>query len=280
MNDLDILEKLFPKVSRDALQAFYEHARVVSYPPETTLCHQNAVENVFYILLEGRVDIYVHTEGQRFLMDYLSGGACFGEVALFLDRPRSADVVTSESVRVIEVDRDTFDREIITNVQMLRGITQLLVERVLDQHELLRIELAKYRKREQPAPKLFVSYSRRDLEFVMRLTADLEKHGIHTWIDMYNINPAESWTREIGRGLESSQAMLLILSPDALESKNVEDEWLYYLDIGKPVIPVLYRDVTMPYRLHKLQRLDFAHEEYNVALTKLIALVNTMANAP
>lgn len=277
MNDLDTLEQIFPKVSRDALQAFLEGARVVSYPPQTTLCHQSAVEDTFYILLEGRVDIYVHTEGQRFLMDYLTGSACFGEVALFLDRPRSADVVTADAVRVIEVDRETFERDIATNVQMLRAITGLLVERVLDQHELLRIELAKYRKRDQPAPKLFVSYSRRDLEFVMRLVTDLEKHGIHTWIDIYNINPAESWTREIGRGLETSQAMLLILSPDALESKNVEDEWLYYLDIGKPVIPVLHRDVTVPYRLHKLQRLDFAHEEYNVALTKLVALVHTIS---
>ena len=41
--------------------------------------------------------------------------------------------------------------------------------------------------------KVFVSYSRKDLEFAKRLTAELQKSGLDFWIDWEGIPPTVDW---------------------------------------------------------------------------------------
>lgn len=269
---------LFPRLTKEVLDALLARARVVDVEPGVTLCAQGAIEETFYVIVRGSVDVYAQTEDQRFWVDALHAGGCFGEIALILDRPRSADVVTAEATTVIEIDRATFRDFVMTNPQVLIEITQLLVNRILHQQEIMRLEMARYRKRDAPPPKFFVSYSRRDSDFVKRLVTEVGRRGITTWLDVYNLEASQSWTREVGHALDTCGAMLLIMSPDALASKHVEDEWLYYLDMGKPVVPIMYRECPLPYRLHRLQRLDFTHvEDEHNAIDGLVAFLNSMA---
>ncbi len=64
-----------------------------------TICNEGAIENSFYIVLSGRVDVYKVLEGQRLLINYLTTGAHFGDVALLLDQPRSASIITAEPTK-------------------------------------------------------------------------------------------------------------------------------------------------------------------------------------
>jgi hypothetical protein len=50
---------------------------------------------------------------------------------------------------------------------------------------------------------------------------------------------------------------IVVLSPDSVKSDNVMDEVSYALEEHKQVIPVLYHECEMPFRLGRVQYIDF-----------------------
>jgi hypothetical protein len=88
---------------------------------------------------------------------------------------------------------------------------------------------------------IFVSYSRRDQEFVTRLASDLDAHVAGVWFDQADIQPGEKWHDEILDGIRECKAFVLVLSPDAMRSPYVHEEVDTALKLGKPIFPVIYR---------------------------------------
>jgi CRP-like cAMP-binding protein len=276
---LAVLVRVFPDLHADTVESLRATMTVKTYPAGTTLCHRGRVEDIFYVLVEGQADVYGYTDGARFPVDHLTSGDCFGEIGLILDDPRAADVVTSTTVTVIEIDRLSFQRYIRDDFNLLRTVVRLLVQRMIQQEERVFLEMAQLRKQNEPPPKFFICYARADIAFVDRLVGDLLKYGVDLWMDVRNIQPGDSWSSKISRGLKSCQAMLLILSPNATESRNVDDEYNYYLDEEKLIIPIMYRPCDVPFRLRKLHHLDFIGAEddddlYRRQLGRLVAFIN------
>jgi TPR repeat protein len=106
-------------------------------------------------------------------------------------------------------------------------------------------------------PTAFFSYSRDDSEFALRLAADLKAAGADVWLDQLDIEPGQRWARAVEEALTASPRMLVILSPSAVASTNVEDEVTFALEEHKSVIPVLYRDCKIPFQLRPFQHVDF-----------------------
>ena len=107
------------------------------------------------------------------------------------------------------------------------------------------------------APTAFFSYSRDDSEFVLRLAEDLKAAGANVWLDQLDIEPGQRWARAVQDALNKAPRMLVILSPSSAESTHVEDEVNFALEEHKTVIPVLYRDCTVPFQLRPFQYVDF-----------------------
>ena len=103
----------------------------------------------------------------------------------------------------------------------------------------------------------FISYSREDSEFALRLAEDLKAAGAAVWLDQLDIQPGQRWARAVQDALNDCPRMLVILSPSSVDSTNVEDEVSFALEEKKTVIPVLYRECKIPFRLRPLQHLDF-----------------------
>jgi RNA-directed DNA polymerase len=106
--------------------------------------------------------------------------------------------------------------------------------------------------------RVFISYSRSDKEFVLVLTAALVKLGVSVWLDINDISPGSNWGTAIQEGLDCCTLMILVMTPASIESRNVANEWQYYYDNNKPIIPIRLKSVTMPYQLNRLQYLDFS----------------------
>lgn len=120
------------------------------------------------------------------------------------------------------------------------------------------------------AYKIFISYSRTDQDFTQQLADALERGGFEVWIDVEDIQGGTKWSSAIQSGLDSSDAMLLVISPEAMESLNVEDEWQYIMDRGKPIIPILWRPANVHFQLNRLQYIDFHNQTFDKAMTQLI----------
>jgi hypothetical protein len=118
--------------------------------------------------------------------------------------------------------------------------------------------------------KIFFSYSRVDgADFSLRLAQDLKNAGFNVWIDQQDIRAGTEWDLEIEKALETCDCLLFIESEKSVVSNNVLDEVYYALDHRKKVIPVIYHDSKTPYRLQRLQHVDFS-KNYDEGLASLI----------
>jgi hypothetical protein len=95
------------------------------------------------------------------------------------------------------------------------------------------------------------------------------------WLDVFRIEPGRSWARQIGEALDACQVLLVVLSPESVASENVDDEWNYCLDQKKSIVVVLHEPCKVPYRLSKLQYINFHGADYDQALARLVATLNT-----
>ena len=89
--------------------------------------------------------------------------------------------------------------------------------------------------------EIFISYSRRDTEFVTRLASDLDAQVAGVWFDQSAIQLGQNWHDEIIEGIKDCKAFILVLSPDAAASKYVLEEVNKAVELGKTIFPILYR---------------------------------------
>jgi formylglycine-generating enzyme required for sulfatase activity len=134
-------------------------------------------------------------------------------------------------------------------------------------------------------PQIFVSYSRKDEDFARKLAQSLKEIGAEVWIDVENIPAGANWSNSINEALKSCVLMLLIISPDAMSSEPVNDEWQYFHQKKKPIIPILYKPAELHFQLERKQYIDFQQKEYQVALEQLCNElqrygISTKANMP
>ena len=121
---------------------------------------------------------------------------------------------------------------------------------------------------------IFISYSRRDQEFVTRLAADLDTQVAGVWFDQSTIQVGQNWHAEIMDGIRECRAFILVLSPDAAESRYVREEVNKALELGKAIVPVLYRPGKWTGEFESLvkdvQTLDLRSGSYRENFQKLV----------
>jgi hypothetical protein len=91
---------------------------------------------------------------------------------------------------------------------------------------------------------IFISHSTADREFAEDLASRLVEAGHAVWRDGLDVSPGENIALRSGRALERSDAMIVLLSPDAVESRWVRGEIEYALSSPKfegRLIPVVVR---------------------------------------
>jgi len=118
----------------------------------------------------------------------------------------------------------------------------------------------------------FFSYCRNDSDFALRLASDLKAAGARVWLDQLDIVPGEPWDRAVEDALNKCSRMLVLLSPASVNSANVMDEVSFALEEKKIVIPVIYMDCTVPFRLRRLQHVDL-RQDYARGIKELLKIL-------
>ncbi|MEL6384071.1 MAG: TIR domain-containing protein, partial [Cyanobacteria bacterium J06626_18] len=104
---------------------------------------------------------------------------------------------------------------------------------------------------------VFISYSRRNKEFVQKLHAALESTGREIWVDWENIPVAVDWWQEIQVGIELADTFVFVLSPDSVASKVCRQEIKEAVRHNKRLVPIVCQDVD-PAKVHpELARLNW-----------------------
>lgn len=88
---------------------------------------------------------------------------------------------------------------------------------------------------------IFISYSRKNSDFVDRLEADLRARGYRTWVDRHRLEGGVDWKREINSAIAACDLFLLVLSQAAVDSEFVRYEFEEAQQLGKRLMPIQYR---------------------------------------
>lgn len=90
--------------------------------------------------------------------------------------------------------------------------------------------------------KVFISHSHETRDLAESVGKALRRAGLESWNLEQEILPGDNWAKRIAQGLEESQAMVVLLSPDSLDSTLVRREIEYALSTKRfknRLIPVL-----------------------------------------
>lgn len=91
--------------------------------------------------------------------------------------------------------------------------------------------------------KVFLSHSSSDSddrELIQKITDELTRSGMEVWDDTREIYPGDNWAQVTSQALEESQAMVVLLTPESLDSK-----WIMW-DIGFAMVNVSYKHRLIP----------------------------------
>ncbi|HET9913098.1 MAG TPA: toll/interleukin-1 receptor domain-containing protein, partial [Anaerolineales bacterium] len=128
--------------------------------------------------------------------------------------------------------------------------------------------------------KIFISYSRKDINFVRKLAGDLEKAGYDVWWDLTDLRGGDDWPRAIPAAIEASQSFLIVLSPNSAVSDWVEKEYTHALSLRKKIIPVMLQRSSVPFALNTINYVDFTSEDYAANFNNLLTALGHTGERP
>ena len=132
--------------------------------------------------------------------------------------------------------------------------------------------------------RVFISYSREDLDFADQLAAALDSSGFGCFIDREGISGGEAWKRRLGNLISEADTVVFVLSPDSARSEICNWEVEEAARLNKRILPANWRPlegVSPPPRLRDLNYIFFYKEPkvpgsgFGTGLASLVAALNT-----
>jgi TPR repeat protein len=131
--------------------------------------------------------------------------------------------------------------------------------------------------------RVFISYSRDDLDFADQLHAALNAYGLECIIDRH-ISGGEDWKRRLGNLISEADTVVFVLSPTSARSEICAWEVEEAARLGKRILPVNCRPLkgaSPPPRLRDLNYIFFHADPkapgsgFGTGLAKLVAALST-----
>ena len=90
--------------------------------------------------------------------------------------------------------------------------------------------------------KVFITHSHGNRPLYRQVVRTLKQAGLDVWDDEYDTYPSDNWAKVTGKALQKSDAMVVLITPDALDSVIVHRDVSFALSniqFEYRVIPVL-----------------------------------------
>jgi WD40 repeat protein len=131
-----------------------------------------------------------------------------------------------------------------------------------------------------PRPQeVFISYSRKDKEFVRRLHEALSQRDREAWVDWEDIRPTEEFMQAIYGAIEGSDTFIFVLTPDSVASVVCGREIAHAAAHNKRMVPIVAREVnadTVPEAMAKLNWIFCRDgDDFEKATDTLISALDT-----
>ena len=208
------LKRLLGDTAVMAMDYLREHLQWVELAGGDVLMEQGQAGDSGYLMLSGRLRIYVRDEnGTQRMVREIARGEVIGEMSLFTGEPRSATVVAVRDSVLVKLDKPRFDGLLALSPQVSQALTRQIIQRLQTQNQ----------RRPLPAPVtigvLPVSDGVSASEFVRALVPQLQRFGRVSVVDAAAmdraIGTAGASAADGGPGDQSVASAL-----DAIEAAN------------------------------------------------------------
>ncbi|MCK5539185.1 MAG: TIR domain-containing protein, partial [Bacteroidales bacterium] len=126
--------------------------------------------------------------------------------------------------------------------------------------------------------EIFIIYSRSDSDFARKMNFELQAAGKTTWFDQETIASGSDFEDEINIGIEQSNNIIFLISPNSINSDYCQNEVKQALNLSKRIITLLIQETdteTIPSKLATIQWIDFYSLDYNTSFAELIRTLDT-----
>ena len=128
--------------------------------------------------------------------------------------------------------------------------------------------------------KVFISYSRKDIDFARKLAGDLEKAGYDVWWDITGLHGGDDWVSTIPAAIAASKYMIVVLTPNSIESTWVRKEYTHALNLRRKIVPIMLASTSVPFALNTLNYVNFMSGEYEDNFKNLLAPIGFTGKPP
>ena len=123
--------ELFQGLSQGDLEELNGRLRGQTVQANTHFITAEQPGEVVYVLLEGTVKIYIaRSDGREVILAFLGPGDTVGEMSLVDSAGRSANVVTTETTRLLWMDRASFQSCLRSIAPLANNLVKLLAHRL------------------------------------------------------------------------------------------------------------------------------------------------------
>lgn len=122
---------VFSELSADDINTLTSYGISRRYPKNSILINKGDDSNSLFIILEGRVKVYISDDmGGEIILRYQGANEFFGELALIDERPRSASVSTVDITRVAYLSQSSFERCLEDHSQISIKLVRYMIKRI------------------------------------------------------------------------------------------------------------------------------------------------------
>lgn len=127
-----LLQLAFQGLDEAELQEMADLTELKTYPAGHVLCREDAFEDVFYIIADGKVEVTKKTiEGEEERLLRIGGrGDMVGEMALIQNAARAATVKAVAETTVLEMEKQDFETILSRSPRMAIDIIRITLDRI------------------------------------------------------------------------------------------------------------------------------------------------------
>jgi WD40 repeat protein len=129
--------------------------------------------------------------------------------------------------------------------------------------------------------QVFISYSERDRQTMEKIRNSLRRESLTVWTNTTDVQTGEDFQSAIDRGIEQTDNLVYLVSPDSVQSEFVRKELEYAVSLHKRLIPILVRETppeSIPLALQGVQYIDLTdnvkEDDYVLDESKLLKILH------
>ncbi|MDT8420389.1 MAG: sigma 54-interacting transcriptional regulator [Desulfuromonadales bacterium] len=122
--------EIFKDLPPDNLSVLLPLLAELNVPADTTIIYRGDPGSSMYMVLNGSVTVtLINDEGVEYSLATMGAGDIFGEMALMTGEPRSANVKSITSVRLLELEQNDFFELVASHPAIYDRLLKLLIQR-------------------------------------------------------------------------------------------------------------------------------------------------------